>query len=93
MSSYTVKTTYNTEGDYGSTEKHTLYANHNNSSDYVTFFDEKGERILTVPDTLDNNILDAINRLYAPKEPIMIMSDDELVTNITDEEKEFLKGK
>ncbi len=30
------------------------------------FYDENGEFIMTVPDTMDNNLLDAINRLYAP---------------------------
>lgn len=64
MSHSRIKTTYNTEGNYGSTETHTLYADHNDCADYVTFYDETGAIIMTVPDTIDNNILDAINRLY-----------------------------
>lgn len=66
MSHYRLKTTYNTEGAYGSVDKQPIYAHHNLSCDYVTFYDEKGEFIMTVPDTLDGNILDAINKLYAP---------------------------
>ena len=64
MSHIRVKTTYNTEGSYGSIEQHTLYAHHNLSCDYVTFYDSDGSFIMTVPDTIDGNILDAINRLY-----------------------------
>lgn len=66
MSHIRVKTKYNTEGDYGSIEEKTVYAHHNLSADYVTFYDEDGRVILSVPDTLDNNLLDAINRLYLP---------------------------
>lgn len=66
MSSYTLKTKYNTEGAFGSIEEQTLYAHHNLSCDSVMFHDELGKIIFTVPDTIDNNILDAINRLYAP---------------------------
>ena len=66
MSHYRLKTTFNTEGSYGSTEKNTLYAHHNLGCDYVTFYDQDGSFIMTVPDTMDNNLLDAINRLYAP---------------------------
>jgi hypothetical protein len=65
MSHIRLKTKYTTEGPWGTTEEHTVYAHHNLSCDYVTFFDEKGEYILCVPDTIDNNLLDAINRLYA----------------------------
>jgi len=67
MSSVRVKTTYNTEGPHGTTEEHSIYANHNNSSDYVTYYDENGDIILVVPDTIDNNILDAIMKLYVPQ--------------------------
>lgn len=64
MSKTRVKTTYKTEGPYGSEETHTLYAVHNHSTDYVTFYDENEEYLFTVEDTRDNNFLDAINRLY-----------------------------
>ena len=66
MSHVKVKTEYQVEGAYGSTEKRTLYAHHNNSCDVVTFFAEDGTYLFSVEDTMDNNLMDAINRLYAP---------------------------
>ena len=66
MSHVRVKTEYQIQGAYGSTEKRTLYARHNNSCDVVTFFDEDGTYLFSVEDTMDNNLMDAINRLYAP---------------------------
>jgi hypothetical protein len=66
MSHYRLKTTYNEMGAYGSLDKKTIYAHHNLSCDIVSFYDEKGNHILSVEDTMDNNILDAINKLYAP---------------------------
>ncbi len=66
MSHIRVKTKYNVEGAYGSVEEKVLYADHNNSCDVIGFYDEKGEPILFVEDTMDNNLLDAINRLYMP---------------------------
>jgi len=68
MSHYRLKTKYNSEGAYGSTEEHVLFAHHNLSCDYVTFYDENGTCIMSIPDTIDNNLLDAINKLYAPFE-------------------------
>ena len=67
MSSFTVKTKYYTEGGYGSEDENYLYATHNNSCDIVTFYDEKGDWLFSVPDTMNNNILDAINKLYSPR--------------------------
>lgn len=64
MSHTKVKTEYDVEGPYGSIEKQVLYADHNNSSDYVTFYDGCGNWLFCVEDTRDNNMLDAINRLY-----------------------------
>lgn len=66
MSHFKLKTKYNEEGAYGSTEVKTLYAHHNLSCDYVTFYDDNGNFIMAIPDTIDGNMLDAINRLYAP---------------------------
>lgn len=86
MSSFKVKTTYNTEGIYGSTEEKTLYAVHNNSSDYVTFYDEDGEILLVVPDTVSNNILEAIIRLYQPYENGSVLKPD--VEYLTEEDVE-----
>lgn len=64
MSHTRVKTEYDVEGPYGSTEKQLLYADHNNCSDYVTFYDQRGNWLFCVEDTRNNNMLDAINRLY-----------------------------
>jgi len=64
MSKDRLKTTYKTEGPYGTEEEHTLFVTHNYSTDYVTFYDSNGEWLLAVPDTIDNNVLDAINKLY-----------------------------
>ena len=66
MSKILVKTEYQVQGPYGSTENKTLYAKHNNSCDVVTFYDEDGTYLFSVEDTMDNNFLDAINRLYVP---------------------------
>lgn len=66
MSHYKLKTKYNTDGAYGVNEEKTIYAHHNLCNDYVTFYDENGGFIMAIPDTIDNNILDAINRLYLP---------------------------
>lgn len=66
MSHYRCKTKYNTEGSYGSIDEKILYAHHNLSCDIVSFYDENGTCILSVDDTMENNMLDAINRLYSP---------------------------
>lgn len=89
MSSFIVKTEYNIEGDYGSTEKLTLYAKHNNSCDVVTFLDENGKYIFSVGDTMDNNLIDAINRLYAPHKKSMSSEYIEGVERLNDEDKKL----
>lgn len=66
MSHLRVKTTYNESGNYGSTKVKTLYAHHNLSGDVISFYDETGECILVVEDIIENNLLDAINRIYFP---------------------------
>ncbi len=66
MSHTRVKTKYYTMGAYGSVDEKILYADLDNSCDMITYYDEQGRIILVVEDTQDNNILDAINRLYAP---------------------------
>lgn len=70
MSHLRIKTEYNEEGAYGATEKHALYAHHNLSCDQVSFYNEKGECILTICDSVSNNLLDAINRLNFPHKDI-----------------------
>jgi hypothetical protein len=77
MSHIRVKTEYQVQGAYGSTEKRTLYAHHNNSCDVVTFFDEDGTYLFSVEDTMDNNLMDAINRLYALDDNVQYMDADD----------------
>ena len=60
------KTKYIEEGNYGIPVEKTLYTTHIGCVDIVNIYDENGSWILTIQDTVDNNILDAINRLYAP---------------------------
>lgn len=81
MSHLYLKTEYNTEGAYGSIDKHTLYAHINNSCDIVTFYEENGTILFSVEDTLENNLLDAINRLYSNKK-------DSSVESMTKEDRE-----
>ena len=66
MSRTLVKTKYNVTNGFGSIETHVLHAVHNNSTDIVTFFDENGKVLFTVEDTIENNLIDAIKRLYRP---------------------------
>jgi len=70
MSHYWVKTEYNEEGAYGRVDKKMLYAHINNSCDIVSFYDDKFNYLLSVEDTMENNLLDAINRLFAPHERV-----------------------
>jgi hypothetical protein len=70
MSHLRVKTKYMVPdigiGTYTMKER-TLYAHHNLGSDCVTFYDEDGTVILFIEqDTEENNIIDAINRLWWP---------------------------
>lgn len=66
MSHIRVKTEYNVETEYGALEKRTLYAHHNNTCDVVTFYDENGKELFSFDDTIENNLMDAINRLCIP---------------------------
>jgi hypothetical protein len=70
MSHTKVKTTYQTEGAYGSTETHTLYCHHNHSCDCVTFYNERGEvESMAFCEWISGNDLwDAMNRLWFPFE-------------------------
>ena len=63
MSSYYFKTKYKEMGNYGSVDEHIIYCHHNNSCDIVSYYNEKGECLLSVEDTLHDNILDAFNKL------------------------------
>jgi hypothetical protein len=64
MSSTRYKTTYCTEEEYGQTKEYNLYANYNNSSDIVTFYDENFEPILIVQDCVSNNLMEALIRIW-----------------------------
>ena len=68
MSHTRVKTTYNVQGNYGSTETKTLYCHHNHSSDYVVFYDEDGSitQMCFNEWETNNNLWDAMNRLWYP---------------------------
>lgn len=76
MSHTRVKTEYQIEGPYGSVEKKTLYAHHHHTCDVITFYDENGKFILSVEDTMENNLIDAINRLYRPNKTLSDLQDD-----------------
>ena len=77
MSKHRVKTEYMTQGVYGSTEKNILYAEHNNSCDIITFYEEDGTVLFCVEDTERNNLFDAIQRLYTP-----FNKDGKLIDNV-----------
>lgn len=68
MSSTRVKTTYSTEGPYGSTETQELYCKHSHSADSVTFYDSKGDIQGMMFSSWDrgNDLWDAMNRLWFP---------------------------
>ena len=65
MSRIRLKTKYKTLGAYGTTEERILYAVHNNSSDVVTFYHEDGDVLMTIEE-IDDNMFEAISRLWAP---------------------------
>jgi len=82
MSSELIKTKYKSTCDiYGSTEERTLYCKHNNSSNLVTFYDEDGSILFIVEDTMNNNLFDAITRLYLPhkgiEDGVEVMTNDD----------------
>lgn len=64
MSHIRYKTKYNVEVEYGKIEERIVYVDYNNSIDIATFYDEDGEKLFVVQDTVDNNLIDAIIRLY-----------------------------
>jgi len=65
MSRTRYKTTFKSEsGYYGEVEEHTLYADYNNSCDIVTFYNENFDIILQVGDTVENNLIEALIRIW-----------------------------
>ncbi len=91
MSSFYVKTKYNEEGNWGSIEEKTLYCHHHNTCDYVNFYDENGTWIMTIPDTISNNLLDAINRLYSPYKDNSCREYEDGIEQMTNEDREKCK--
>lgn len=69
MSHYRVKTNYQTEGPYGTEETKTLHAHHNLTADIVTFYDDDGSVLFMFPDTIKNNIFEAMKRLMEYHKP------------------------
>lgn len=68
MSQLRVKTTYEVEGAFGSTEIRELYCQHLNSCDCVTFFNVNGEveNMSFCSWSEGNDLWDAVNRLIYP---------------------------
>lgn len=68
MSHLRVKTTYESEGGYGSTETHTLYCHHNLSCDFTTFYTEDGEvASMSFGEwSSGKDLWDAMIKLYSP---------------------------
>lgn len=68
MSHTRVKTIYEVQGYYNSTEIVELYCHHNHSSDITTFYWKDGEVVNMVFQewSRDNDLWDAMNRLMFP---------------------------
>ena len=68
MSHTRVKTTYEVQGSYGSTETIELFCHHNHSCDYITFYDKDGDIVgMQFGEWIKGNDLwDAMNRLWFP---------------------------
>jgi hypothetical protein len=96
MSHIYAKTKYKEEVPaYGSCyeEEHTLIVHHNHSCDITSFYDEKGNCVLSYGYTVDNNIFDAMNRLTFPfkKEWNGELLDD--VERLTKEDHEMMDNR
>ena len=70
MSHTRVKTTYDVQGNYGSTEQWVLFCDHSHTSDHVNFYDEDGSVTeMSFGEWSDGNDLwEAMNRLFYPFE-------------------------
>ena len=68
MSHTRVKTTYEVEGPYASTDKEELYCHQNHSCDCVTFYDKHGhvESMSFCDWVTGNNKWEAMQRLWFP---------------------------
>lgn len=70
MSHIRVTTTYSIQGPFGSTEKRSIYCDHNLSSDTITFKDEDGSISKMIFEEWEkgNDLWDAVQRLIDPFE-------------------------
>lgn len=59
-----VKTTYNAYHPNGLVKEKTLYIEYNVDDEVTSFYAEDGSFIMAVKDTIDNHLLEAINRGY-----------------------------
>lgn len=84
MSNNYYKTKYNVEGAYGIYEEKTLYCWQANTSGTTLFYDENFQCILCFGEE-QNNIFDAMNKLYAPDD------NDKTVECMSKEEIEKIK--
>ena len=68
MSHTRVKTTYEIEAGYGSSEIIKLYCHHNHGSDFTTFYWKDGSYVDMIFQewSTDNDLWDAMNRLRFP---------------------------
>lgn len=68
MSHTKVKTTYQVEGPYGSSEERVLYCHHNHTCDYMTFYDSDGQvqEMFFQEWSEGNDLWDAMIRLWSP---------------------------
>ena len=68
MSHTKVKTIYESEGAYASTDKCILYCNHNHSCDCTTFYEENGEvaSLVFCDWTTGKDKWDAVQKLWYP---------------------------
>ena len=64
MSSRYTKIKYKEEGTYGSIEEKWLYCADIGCSDITTFYDEDGTHILSINNTLDNNMFVKMIEIY-----------------------------
>lgn len=91
MSHTRVKSKYMEIGAYGQTEWHTLYCHINHSADITSFYDEKGECILSFGDTDHPNILDVMNILVSPHKDRYGDKLDDGIEYLNEEDRRILK--
>ena len=58
--------------------EHTLYADYNNSCDIVTFYDENFNVLLTVQDCVENNLMEAMIKIWNNSPEVEVWSLDDI---------------